>query len=247
MNEEAIHHAREVLNSAGSVFVLTGAGVSAESGVSTFRGQGGLWNKIDPMTVATPEAFARDPEYVWRWYDARRAELQHCRPNPGHFALAQLERNISDYFLLTQNVDDLHEQAGSRNLAHIHGRIWEVRCTREDTAWEDRRAPLPEIPPRCPQCGALLRPNVVWFGEIINREAIDRTERFLAEREVDTVIIAGTQAQFPYIIHWAQSSRGARGTLIEINTEETAFSPYADLSLRGASGVILPQIVRDFA
>lgn len=235
--------ARERIREARSVFVLTGAGISAESGVPTFRGAGGLWKKFDPYKVATPEAFAADPRQVWEWYDARRTQMKDVKPNPGHQALVKLEQAKPDFFMLTQNVDDLHEQAGSKQLAHIHGNIWEVRCVAEHSAWEDRRAPLDELPPTCPSCGALLRPNVVWFGETINLEAIDETERFLTEREIDVVLIVGTEAQFPYIIHWAQSARGAKGALIEINIGDTAFTSAADISLRGPSGEVLPRLI----
>ena len=153
----SIETARELLRNAKSVFVITGAGISAESGVPTFRDPGGFWKNIDPEKVATPQAFQRDPEFVWKWYDERRTQLKEIKPNPGHYALADLENQVERYFLLTQNIDDLHERAGSCNLAHIHGRIWEVRCMKEGTVRENFEAPLQKIPPRCPQCGALER------------------------------------------------------------------------------------------
>ncbi|MDP8244151.1 MAG: NAD-dependent deacylase [Candidatus Hinthialibacter antarcticus] len=238
-----IEQAREALRNAHRVFVITGAGVSAESGVPTFRGVGGVWKNIDPYKVATPEAFAEDPAFVWQWYDDRRQNLLNLKPNPAHVALAQLESQVDDFFLLTQNVDDLHEQAGSKSIAHIHGSIWEVRCTREETVQTDRRAPLPELPPRCVTCGALLRPNVVWFGETINLDAVNQAESFLLTGDIDAVIVVGTEALFPYIIHWAQSARSERGPLIEINIGETILSPYADIRLDGEAGKILPNLV----
>lgn len=240
-----IDRAQNALDCAESVLVITGAGISAESGVPTFRGASGLWKNFDPAKVATPEAFERDPAFVWSWYDARRAQLKDKRPNPGHVALARLEERVPHFFLLTQNVDDLHEQAGSKNLAHIHGSIWQVRCTREGDVSDHRIAPLPEIPPRCQSCGALLRPNVVWFGEIINENAVDAIERFIAEQgEIDVILIVGTEAHFGYIAYWAQRARGKSGILIEINLEETDFSAAADIHLRGPSGEILPIITR---
>lgn len=241
--QSLIHQARDQMRQAQSVFVITGAGVSAESGVPTFRTAGGLWNNIDPYKVATPEAFAADPAFVWRWYDERRTGLKSCRPNPGHYALAEIERKMKRFFLLTQNVDDLHEQAGSLRLAHVHGTIWDTRCTKEGTIRENRMAPLPEIPPRCAACGALERPNVVWFGEMIDEAAVAATEAFLAEGETNVVLVIGTEASFGYISRWAQRARGVRGTLIEINPGETPLSGMADLCLRGASGEILPQLV----
>lgn len=239
----ALNEARKIVEQAESIFVLTGAGVSAESGVPTFRDTGGLWKKVDPYKVATPEAFAADPEYVWKWYDERRTTLKDCKPNPGHIALASLENAKDRFFLLTQNVDDLHEQAGSLNLSHIHGSIWKVRCTVEGTVSEDRRTPLPEIPPRCKTCNGLLRPNVVWFGEMIDKTSVNQTEQFLGEGEVDVVIVVGTEASFGYIADWANRARGAKGKIIEVNLGETGFSSMADIHLHGKAGETLPHII----
>ncbi len=241
--EEQFQKAKETIEQARGVFVLTGAGVSAESGVPTFRDAGGLWRNIDPYKVATPEAFAEDPKFVWEWYDARRQQLATVKPNPAHDAIASLEKQKESFFLLTQNVDDLHESAGSSALAHVHGKIWEVRCTKEGTIREDRRAPLPELPPHCPNCGALERPNVVWIGEIIDMDAVQQTERFLARDDVDVAIVIGTEATFGYIMEWSMRSRGSQGTLIVINPGRTALTPYADLYLSGRAGEILPQII----
>ncbi len=240
---QALEQAKNLMRKASGVFVLTGAGISAESGVPTFRDPGGLWKKIDPYKVATPQAFSEDPEYVWKWYDERRTQLKECKPNPGHLALAELEKKKEYYFLLTQNVDDLHERAGSETISHVHGSIWEVRCTVEGTIMEDRRAPLPEIPPRCPQCGGLLRPNVVWFGEAIDADSIQATQTFLANSHIDVVFVVGTEASFGYISDWALSARGTQGHIIEINLGDTGFSSMADIHLRGPSGEILPQII----
>lgn len=244
MNYSAFETAQQAIQNASRLFVITGAGVSAESGVPTFRGAGGVWNNMDPRKVATPEAFANDPAFVWKWYDERRQNLLSVKPNPAHYALAQLESQTKEFFLLTQNVDDLHEQAGSKHIAHIHGSIWEVRCTQEETVRLDRRAPMPKIPPRCERCGALLRPNVVWFGETINLKAVDQAERFLLSGDIDVVLVIGTEASFPYIIHWAQSARSERGPLIEINIGETVLSQYTDIRLDGKAGEILPALVR---
>ena len=240
--EEQITRAREAIGRARRVFVITGAGVSAESGVPTFRDAGGLWKKFDPYQVATPEAFARDPAFVWEWYDARRVDLLGRRPNPAHVALARLEQRTEDFFLLTQNVDDLHEQAGSTRLAHIHGSIWEVRCTREGTVRVDRRAPLFELPPHCEHCGALERPNVVWFGETIREDAVAATRAFLETGDVDCILVIGTEASFGYIMQWAEQARGRRGVLIEVNPSRTGLSSYCDIHLHGPAGVLLPQV-----
>lgn len=243
MNISPLEQAREALRGAKRVFAITGAGVSAESGVPTFRGSDGVWKKLDPYKLATPEAFAGDPAFVWQWYDERRQNLLNVKPNPAHLALAQLESQVDAFFLLTQNVDDLHEQAGSKTVVHVHGSIWQVRCTREETVYEDRRAPMPELPPRCEICGALLRPNVVWFGEIINLDAVHQAESFLRSGGIDAVLLIGTEAVFPYIIHWAQTAQN-RGPLIEINIGKTGLSPYADIRLDGKAGEILPIITK---
>src|SRR5260370_1133383 len=155
---------REWLRQANSVAVLTGAGVSAESGVPTFRGVNGLWKQYRAEDLATPEAFDRDPRLVWEWYDWRRCLIANAKPNAGHYALAELERQVPSFTLITQNVDDLHDTAGSRNILKVHGSIWIVRCTSCGKERVDRTAPLPDLPPRC-ECGSLLRPGVVWFGE----------------------------------------------------------------------------------
>lgn len=241
---DAFNNAREKLSKATSVFVLTGAGISAESGVPTFRDAGGLWKNFRPEEVATPQAFARDPKFVWEWYDSRRVQLKECKPNPAHKALVTLEKNVEPFFLLTQNVDDLHEQAGSQNVAHIHGSIWEVKCTQEETVRVDKRTPLLELPPRCQHCGALERPNVVWFGETIRHDVVEETERFLARGEIDVVIVIGTGASFGYISEWANRGRGASGVLIEINPNDTELNG-VDISLRGNAGDILPRLVNE--
>ncbi len=234
---------RDRLEEAQSVFVITGAGVSAESGVPTFRTAGGIWNNIDPMKVATPEAFAADPKMVWEFYEHRRVNLAECTPNPGHLALAQMEQDKENMMVLTQNVDDLHEQAGSQRIVHIHGSIWEVRCTREGRVSVNREVPLPELPPHC-ECGALLRPNVVWFGESISPIQCALVDRFIEQYSPDIAMVVGTEASFGYIISWAMDCRRQGGMVVEINPSVTDFSSMADISLRGPSGEIIPQLVK---
>ncbi len=147
--------------------VLTGAGISAESGIPTFRGAGGLWRKYRSENLATPEAFARDPELIWEWYDWRRSVIATAEPNAGHRALAELERRATHFTLVTQNVDGLHDRAGSRRLLKVHGDIWSLRCTACKREWQDLRPSLPELPPLC-ACGKMGRPGVVWFGEALS-------------------------------------------------------------------------------
>lgn len=219
---------------------MTGAGVSAESGVSTFRGSGGLWERYRPEDLATPEAFQRDPLLVWRWYDWRRTLLAEIRPNLGHFALADLESRVESFMLVTQNVDGLHELAGSRRVLKIHGDIWWVQCTRCGEVSTDRRVPLPELPPRC-ECGGMLRPGVVWFGEPLAAETWADAKK--AARECDVLLVAGTSALVYPAASLAPLARSAGAKVIEVNTEETPLSGLVDFSLRGKSGEILPLLI----
>jgi NAD-dependent deacetylase len=242
----AIAQAREWLAVARRVAVLTGAGVSAESGVPTFRGAGGLWRQYRPEELATPAAFARDPKLVWEWYDWRRQRIAQAQPNAGHYALAELERRLGEGFtLITQNVDGLHERAGNRRVWRLHGDIWLVRCTgcgREERNFD---VPLPVLPPHCIACGALLRPGVVWFGEPLPPEALEAG--FAAARTAEVCLVLGTSSVvYPaaWIPRYALEA-GAR--VIEMNLEPTDLSAAAHLSLRGRTGELLPQIVQDAA
>lgn len=232
--------AREWLKQARSVAVLTGAGVSAESGVPTFRGNNGLWKQYRAEDLATPRAFARDPKIAWEWYDWRRGVVAQARPNPGHRALAEIERAVPKFTLITQNVDDLHEQAGSRNVLHLHGSIWIVRCTSCGLETLDKRAPLPELPPKC-KCGGLLRPGVVWFGEPLPSSVWEAAEK--ASREVDLFLVIGTSAVVYPAAALAQIAKSAGARVVEINIAETALSDSMDEFLQGPSGELLPRLI----
>ena len=235
-----MEQAREWLAQAASVAVLTGAGVSAESGIPTFRGAGGLWKNYKPADLATPEAFARDPRLVWEWYNWRRELIAKAAPNAAHLALAQLEIRKPRFTLITQNVDGLHDRAGSRRILKLHGDIWRMRCTVCGANWPDRRAPLPSIPPHC-HCGGLARPAVVWFGEPLPDGMMNEAEHAAASAEVFLVI--GTSAVvYPaagLIPHASQS--GAK--VIEINLDPTPFSAMVDCALQGAAGELLPKLL----
>jgi NAD-dependent protein deacetylase/lipoamidase len=233
--------AREWLAKAASVAALTGAGISAESGIPTFRGPGGLWNNHRPEDLATPEAFARDPKLSWQWYDWRRQRVAAAQPNAGHRALARLESAGAQFALITQNVDGLHRAAGSRNVIELHGSIWRLRCLDCAREMENREAPLREIPPRC-ACGGLLRPGVVWFGEALPADAIERAVH--AARECDVFLVCGTSAVVYPAAALPERALAAGARVIEVNLEETAFSQFAALSLRGKCGELLPQIIR---
>ena len=232
--------ARAWLQAASSVVVLTGAGISAESGVPTFRGQGGLWKQFRAEDLATPEAFGRDPRLVWEWYDSRRAALAQVAPNAGHRALAELEARKPRFTLVTQNVDGLHDRAGSRNVVKLHGDIWELRCLRCGKERRDERTPLPELPPRC-DCGGMLRPGVVWFGEPLPAEAWDLAQK--ATRAAEVLLVVGTSATVYPAAALVPLAMSAGARVIECNVEETPFSSGLDRSLRGRAGELLPQLI----
>jgi NAD-dependent deacetylase len=243
LNEIAalLQHARHVV-------VLTGAGVSAESGIPTFRDAlTGLWARYDPETLATPAAFARDPELVTRWYDERRGRCGLCRPNPGHFALAELEDRLvragRGYMLLSQNVDRLHQAAGSKNVVELHGSIWVWRCTQCGAEKEERGAAFEHYPPRC-ACGGLRRPGVVWFGETLSSESMESAHQALSA--CDVFLSLGTSAVVEPAAGFIHLAQRRRAKTVEINVEATPISDIFDYSLRGKTGVLLPEMLNRF-
>jgi NAD-dependent deacetylase len=236
---KSMHAVREWLRDASSIAVLTGAGVSAESGVPTFRGNNGLWKQHRAEDLATPGAFARDPKLVWEWYDWRRSLIAQARPNAGHYALAAAEARARKFTLITQNVDGLHEQAGSRNVLRLHGSIWMLRCVECGDEREDRRTPLPEIPPRC-ACGGLLRPGVVWFGEALPPKVWQAAEA--ATRSANLFLLIGTSAVVYPAAGLAPIAKSSGARVVEINIAETGLSGI-DEFLQGPSGELLPQLI----
>jgi len=235
----------EILQHASRVAVLTGAGISAESGIPTFRGENGLWKKFRAEELATPAAFSRDPKLVWEWYDWRRGIIGQKEPNPGHKVLARWEHVFPAFSLITQNIDGLHQKAGSKNISELHGNIWKVRCTKEETVAENYDIPLKEIPPHCPSCGALLRPHIVWFGESLSAEVLNKA--FLISSSCEVMFVIGTSAivQPAASIPLAAAEAGAR--IVEINPDPTPLTGYADFSFRGKAGEILPLIDQDLS
>jgi NAD-dependent deacetylase len=256
------------------ILVITGAGVSAESGISTFRGKGGYWRNLDPAKLATPEAFADSPKLVWEWYRERRERIRQAQPNPAHQAIVKLAAQTEEFLLVTQNVDDLHLRAESdgqrlppEKIVQIHGDIFMTKCSScgfaipgrggspEPPALDDvhpRSGRLRSIAPtskdeqdipQCPECGELMRPGVVWFGEQLDMREIQRVEDYLAFRSCDVVIVAGTTAAFGYIIDWAMRARDRDGDLIEINPDPTPLSSFATQLLRKPAGIALPRLV----
>ncbi len=221
------------------VACMTGAGISAESGVATFRGGGGLWEGHRVEDVATPQAFARDPELVWRFYQMRREGLLTCRPNPAHIALAELEQRCPRFDLITQNVDGLHQAAGSRNVTALHGDIWIDRCTA--CTHEQRAVGVVADMPRCASCGALARPGIVWFGEMLPPGALEHAAE--AVSAADVMLVIGTSSVVQPAASLALMAKSTGAVVVEINLEPTPLSASADVTLLGQAGEIMPQIV----
>jgi NAD-dependent deacetylase len=237
---DPIGQVRERVAAARRLAVLTGAGVSAESGVPTFRGPDGLWRNFRPEDLATPEAFARDPKLVWEWYDWRRGLVAKCRPNPAHEALAALERRGRGFTLVTQNVDGLHALAGSRDPVEMHGNLWKVRCTACHRVSDDRRVPIP-IPPSCDLCGGLLRPHIVWFGESLDPDVLERA--FGAFEYCDAALIVGTSGKVQPAASLAGVAKRAGAFVVEVNPEPGPPDGRVDVTLAGKAGEVLPRLV----
>jgi NAD-dependent deacetylase len=233
-----LEEARARLFSARRVVALTGAGISAESGVPTFRGKEGLWRTFRAEDLATPEAFARDPVLVWEWYGWRRGLIAAVQANAGHVALARLDDTVPEFLLATQNVDGLHARAGSRRLVELHGSIWRLRCTGCGAESEDR-GPL-TLPPRC-ACGALLRPGVVWFGEPLPEEALGRS--FEAASRAQVVLVVGTSSLVYPAAALPRAALAEGAFVVEVNPEPTPLTSLCQVSLRGRAAELLPALV----
>jgi NAD-dependent deacetylase len=238
MIEHQVEKAVEILAGAGRVAVLTGAGISAESGVPTFRGPDGLWRRYRAETLATPEAFERDPKLVWEWYDWRRGLIAPVEPNAGHLTIAGWQDLFDGLAVVTQNVDGLHAKAGSRDVVELHGNIWKMRCTREGTVEEVRTTPLPSLPPVCPSCGALCRPHIVWFGESLDPSVLDRACALSETCRV--MIVVGTSAVVQPAASLPCAAARAGAKIVEINLEPTPLTPSADVFFQGRAGEVLP-------
>lgn len=233
----------ELLRADARTVVLTGAGISAESGVPTFRGDDGLWSKYNPAELASMAAFKRDPKLVWEWYLYRRSVISKAEPNPGHKTLAEMDKRLSDFALVTQNVDNLHRLAGSERVIELHGNIWRNKCVNCDT-------PLgqvdidPDSIPRC-ACGGFVRPDVVWFGEPLPREALETAIEKSGDAKlffsIGTLAVVFPAADLPIL------AKKSGAYLVEINPESTALTPYADEVFSGKSGEVLPTMWQEIA
>jgi len=244
VDPEMIERSAGWLAEARKVVVFTGAGVSAESGIPTFRDAlTGLWENYDPQQLATPEGFLADPKLVWEWYAYRRKLIAETQPNPGHFALAELGKLVWELTVVTQNVDGLHRKAGSRKVIELHGNITRVKCWRGDTVvedWDDRSW-AGDLPPRCKLCGDMLRPDVVWFGESLPEQEL--AEAFRLAQECDLMLVVGTSGLVQPSASLPAAARQAGARVVEVNREPGEITPSAHLLLKGKSGEVLPVLV----
>lgn len=235
-NVQTLTEVVDRLRSATSVAVLTGAGISAESGVATFRDPDGLWARFSPQELASMDGFLKNPERVRDWYAYRRSVIDSVEPNPGHLALARLEERVETFTLATQNVDRLHQRAGSKNVLEVHGNLIENRCNScgwLDDAHHERLD--------CAQCGGVMRPNVVWFGEMLPEDVFAQATD--AARNCDVFLTIGTSAEVYPAAMLPHEARNFGAFVVEVNPNATEFTPYAHASLRGPSGEILPEVV----
>ncbi|MGF1508613.1 MAG: NAD-dependent deacetylase [Myxococcota bacterium] len=237
-----ISELRHLVRARPPLTVLTGAGASAESGVPTFRGGSeSLWRNHDPMELATPHAFIRNPKLVWEFYAERRQTVSQCRPNPAHDALARFERHWKDTWVVTQNIDSLHREAGSRQLIEMHGSLWYVRCTHCRYRDEDRDDD-PDLPPQCPDCGHVLRPDVVWFGESYEPDVLMEIDGLLGRG--GTFLVIGTSGAVQPASFFGRIARSRGALVVEINPDETLIAEDMDVLVRAPAGRVLPELLR---
>ncbi len=227
---------RKRIRVAKTASVLTGSGASAESGVPTFRGSDGVWSKYDWRALATREGFLKDPRLVWEWYQLRQVEIAKAKPNAAHETIADMERHFECFAVLTQNIDGLHARAGSKRIIELHGNIWRMRCERDGTVITADE-PVKAIPPLC-VCGGILRPDVVWFGEPLPEAATEEASEIA--RASDVMFVVGTSAVVYPAAALPVIAKNSGGLVVEVNTEPTEVSTYADLSIMGRAGEVMP-------
>jgi NAD-dependent deacetylase len=229
----------EIMRNVKNVAVLTGAGISAESGIITFRGKDGIWDKFNPDEVATPEAFERDPLKVWDFHNDLRQEIAANKPNPAHYALAEMEKHFENFVLITQNIDQYHQDAGSKNVIELHGNAWRVRCLKESTISSNYDVPIKKLPPYC-SCGSMLRPDVVWFNEQLSPDNLERA--FTAANECQLMLVIGTSAYVQPAASLPHNAYQNGAVILEFNLEPTAHSGIATYSFFGKAGDTLPEL-----
>ena len=228
----------DILKNTKKIVFVTGAGISQESGIPTFRGKDGYWRKHDPMKLASIEAFYSNPKLVWEWYEDRRTNILKANPNPGHKAISELEK-YANVVVLTQNIDGLHQRAGSSNVLELHGSIIRIKCTVCDYH-DDITSRFENLPPMC-KCGNILRPDVVWFGEGLPQDVW--RQAMIEAGSCDVMVVAGTSLVVSPANTLPVYAKQNNATLIEVNPEQTVMSNEMDLSIRGSSAEILPQLL----
>jgi NAD-dependent deacetylase len=234
----------ELLEGVRKLVVFTGAGMSKDSGVDTFRGPGGIWERFSAADLATYEGFIRDPAKVWMWNEARRQQVAGLTPHAGYQALAEMEDLFPDVVTVTQNIDGLHARSGASDVVELHGNIWKVRCDAEDSEpWLDERTEFPEHPLRCERCGGLLRPHIVWFGEQLDPN--DVLGATMAVDDCDAILVIGTSAVVYPAAGFPLQAKQSGALVMEINIEPTPVTDYADLSLFGTAEEVLPELVEN--
>jgi NAD-dependent deacetylase len=239
-NDQAFIQTRERLAKAKVVTVLTGAGISADSGVPTFRGPEGLWQNFRAEDLATPDAFSSNPRLVWEWYNWRREIIATKSTNPAHHALVTLEERYKTFTLITQNVDGLHTRAGSKNLVEIHGNIWKVRCTRCGEVSVNEDVPI-SILPTCTHCRGLLRPHIVWFGEALDPHDIHKSVEAL--QVCDVMLVIGTSGIVQPAASFSDTAKAAGAFVIEINLTSTPAKGSIDAVLQGRAAEVVPRLL----
>ncbi len=238
--DEKIENAVKLIKNSYQISVLSGAGISAESGIPTFRGEDGLWKNYRAEELATPQAFSKDPELVWEWYNWRRAIISSKKPNPAHYSCAKLEKIFNSKFtLITQNVDGFHRLAGAENVLEIHGNIFEVKCLKCNIIYEERSEL--DNKPLCRECDGRLRPNIVWFGESLDQNILTNVYDDLATTEL--LLIIGTSAVVYPAASFGALAKQNGAKILEINLTSTQNSQIADVSVQGKAGEVLPLIV----
>jgi NAD-dependent deacetylase len=232
---------QSLLKHVGSVCVLTGAGISAESGVATFRGVDGLWSKLKPEELANFDAFMRNPELVWEWYSYRRKIIHDVKPNAAHYALAQMEKLVKEFTLITQNIDNLHYRAGNKQVLELHGNIERSYCVDCGKFVENIEVAAEKILPRCLSCNGLIRPDVVWFGEMLPEGVFETAAK--AARQCELFFAIGTSAVVYPAAGLPMTAKNEGAYIVEVNTERTEISHIVNETLIGKAGEVLPQIV----
>lgn len=223
--------------------ILTGSGISSESGIPTFRGKDGLWRNYKPEELATPYAFQKNPILVWEWYEMRRQVIKNANPNLAHYTIVEMEEFFENFLLVTQNVDGLHERAGSKNIVELHGNIWRAKCNYCDSK-EFLNTPLEIIPPLCSKCGNILRPDVLWFGESYDLSILKNTQSFL--NKCDVVFVIGSSGQVSVPVYMAKEAQYNGAFIVEINIEESYYTSFADILIKEKAAEFLPLLWKEW-